>query len=140
MVSRRNLLLGSLAAYAGQTAFSGPVPTHAETPDKVTGPGFTLEHAGSVREAVMMQRRQAHLDLRMLEGVPHLYGAGALEGLTGEVTVVDGRSIARVGADSSVDVSETFQAKAALFVWAQVSAWNRVAVPQTVVSITQLEQ
>jgi hypothetical protein len=75
--------------------------------DEIRGPGYVLRYAGSIREAIMTGKRDAVLDLRTLKGTSHLWGLGALGGLTGEITIADGLSLlARVGTNRSIQVTE----------------------------------
>lgn len=147
MLSRRHLLHSALsgtgcvacAALAG--GFLSGVAQGAEAPALVEGPGYALRLIGSQREAIMMGRRDARLDLRTLRGSTHLVGLGPIEGLSGEVTIVDGRpSLARIGPDGRARVEESFDAGVPFFVWAEVPAgWRTLPVPATVRSYAELE-
>ena len=93
--------------------------------NEIDGRGYKLWFVGAMRDAIMMGRREATLDLRTLKHQSHLYGVGPIEGLTGEVTIADSRpSLARVGPDHRVHVAETFEAGVPFFVWAEVPAWR----------------
>jgi acetolactate decarboxylase len=147
MLSRRRLLHSALAG-TGCTAcaaLAAGVPSRparaADVPSLVEGPGYALRFVGSQREAIMLGLRDARLDLRTLQGHSHLYGLGPIEGLRGEVTIVDGRpSLARVASDGGVRVEESFDAGVPFFVWAEVSdGWRGVPVPDGVRSYAELE-
>jgi acetolactate decarboxylase len=85
--------------------------------------------------------RTAHLDLRTLKGRPHLYGIGPIEGLTGEVTIADSRpSLARVGDDDLVHVTESYEAGVPFFVWTEVPAWQTHELPEDVGTYPELER
>jgi acetolactate decarboxylase len=100
-------------------------------PAKLDGAGYSLSFVGSQRQTIMTGDRVAHLDLRTHKGRPHLYGIGPIEGLTGEVTIADSRpSLARVGADHLVHVTESFETGAPFFVWADVPAWQAQDMPR----------
>ncbi len=146
MLSRRRLLHSALtgtgcAACAALAAGALSLARAADAPGLVEGPGYVLRFIGSQREAIMLGRRDARLDLRTLRGGPHLVGLGPIEGLSGEVTIVLGRpSLARVGPDGGVRVEESFDAGVPFFVWAEVPAgWRTVPVPGTVRSYPELE-
>ena len=82
-----------------------------------------------MREAIMMCR----LDLRTLKDQSHLYGVGPIDGLMGEVTIADGRpSLARIGSDHRVHVTEDFEVGVPFFVWAEVPAWRDARIPDRV--------
>src|SRR4029078_9050166 len=78
---------------------------------EIDGPGYKLWFVGGMRDAIMTGRREATLDLRTLKGKSHLYVLGPIYGLTGEVTIADSLpSLARVGPDHRVHVTENFEA------------------------------
>jgi hypothetical protein len=114
MLTRRHLLHTSLftgCAVCAALATSRPSTAEVVAPSKISGPGYDLSFLGSQRQTIMTGDRAAHLDLRTLKGRPHLYGIGPIEGLTGEVTIADSRpSLARVGADGLVHVTESYEA------------------------------
>jgi len=108
--------------------------------DEIRGPGYVLRHIGSIREAIMMGKRDAVLDLRTLKGKPHLWGLGALGGLTGEVTIADGLSLlARVGSDRSIQVTEGYDGDATICVWAEVPSWQTTPVPPDIRTYSEFE-
>jgi len=146
MLGRRPFLHATLAGSgclvcAGLAAGALSGETYAaDEPGLVQGPGYTLRFIGSQRQAIMMGRREARLDLQTLRGVPHLCGLGPIEGLAGEVTILDGRpSLARVGPDGALHVEEAFDVGVPFFVWAEVAAWRTMPVPDAVRSYAELE-
>ncbi|UPK37823.1 acetolactate decarboxylase [Bradyrhizobium sp. 186] len=107
---------------------------------EIRGAGYVLRYAGSIREAIMMGKRDAVLDLRMLKGTSHLWGLGALGGLTGEITIADGLSLlARVGTDRSIQVTEGYDGDAKICVWAEVPSWQITPVPPDIRTYSELE-
>jgi len=145
MLTRRHLLQSApFIGWAGCTAdAAGPfsTPGATEPPSRINGPGYELSFVGSQRHTIMTGDRAAHLDLRTLKSRPHLYGVGPIEGLRGEITIVDSRpSLARVGADHLVHVTESYEAGTPFFVWAEVSTWHTQELPNEVRSYTELEK
>lgn len=147
MLTRRHLfhtgLFGGCAVcsalVAGRLSNTGAI--ELITPSKISGPGYALSFVGSQRQTIMTDDRIAHLDLRTLNGRSHLYGIGPIEGLTGEVTIADSRpSLARVGNDHRVHVTESYDTGAPFFVWAEVSAWQSQALPDDVRTYPDLEK
>jgi acetolactate decarboxylase len=145
MLTRRQLFHTGLvtgcaacAALATNRLFAAGA-TDAAAPSKIEGPGYSLSYLGSQRQTIMTADRAAHLDLRTLKGRPHLYGIGPIEGLTGEVTIADSRpSLAHVGADQLVHVTESYEAGVPFFVWAEVSAWQTQEIPDVVRTYAEL--
>jgi acetolactate decarboxylase len=110
------------------------------TLSEINGPSYALRFVGSQRETIMMGKRTALLDLRTLKGRRHVYGIGPIEGLAGEVTIVNSRpALARVGADRLVHVVESYDSGAPFFVWAEVAAWQTEVVPSSVRTVKDLE-
>ena len=143
MVSRRSMLKAGF----GMCGCAGCGVVHdlaglarADAPVRIHGPGYELRFIGAQRETVMHGKLAAALDLRTLTKVPHLYAVGPIEELRGEVTIAEGRpSLARVGTDGAVRVSESFEAGAPFLVWAQVPTWQTLPIPHEVHSFAELE-
>src|ERR1700688_3617583 len=147
MLTRRHLLHTGL--FTGCSACAALATSRLSTADateivprsKISGPGYDLSFIGSQRQTIMTGDRASHFDLRTLKGRPHLYGIGPIEGLTGEVTIVDGRpSLARVGADHVVNATESYEAGVPFFVWAEVPAWQAQEIPDAVRTYAELER
>jgi len=147
MLTRRDLLhTGLFTGCVGCAALATNWPNtagakDAAIPGEINGPGYALSFVGSQRQTVMTADRSVHLDLRTLEGRPYLYGIGPIQGLTGEVTIADSRpSLARVGGDRLVHVTESYEAGVPFFVWAEVSAWQTQAMPDELRTYAELER
>jgi acetolactate decarboxylase len=147
MLTRRHLLHTSLftgcavCAALATSRLSTADATQVVAPSKISGPGYELRFVGSQRQTIMTGDRAARLDLRTLKGRPHLYGVGPIEGMTGEVTIADSRpSLARVGADHLVHVTESYEAGMPFFVWAEVSTWQTQQLPDDVQTYAELEK
>jgi acetolactate decarboxylase len=147
MLTRRQLfhaglMTGCVACAA--VATTRPFAAAAEdiaVPFKIEGPGYSLSYVGSQRQTVMTGDRTAHLDLGSLKGRPHLYGIGPIQGLTGEVTIADSRpSLARIGTDNLVHVTESYEAGVPFFVWAEVSAWQTQEMPNELQTFAEVER
>jgi hypothetical protein len=147
MLTRRKLFHAGLvtgcaacAALATNRLFAAGA-IDALAPSKIEGPGYSLSYLGSQRQTIMTGDRAAHLDLLTLKGRPHLYGIGPIQGLTGEVTIADSRpSLARVGEDHLIHVTESFEAGVPFFVWAEVSEWQTHDLPEDVGTYPELER
>jgi hypothetical protein len=110
--TRRNLLHVGVKGCATCAAISlGLTSSRAAAATEIDGKGYVLRFIGNQREAMMMGKRAATLDLRTLKGRPHLYGLGPLEWLSGEVTIADQRpSLTRLGPDQKLQVTESYDA------------------------------
>src|ERR1035437_11077759 len=84
--TRRHLLRAGIGGCATCAAMSlGLTSSHAATATTIDGKGYSLSFIGNQREAMMVGKRAATLDLRTLKGRSHLYGLGPLEWFSGEV-------------------------------------------------------
>jgi acetolactate decarboxylase len=80
-----------------------------------------------------------HVALDAFAAVPHLYALGPLEGVRGEVTILDSQpSIARIERDTVVTVSD-WRARACFLVWAQVPAWDERVADDELADLLSLE-
>ncbi len=71
---------------------------------------------------------------------PHLYGLGPTEGLGKEILVVDGKVyVSGVATDTSVTVAENSDVKAPFFVYAYPNNWEEHALPDSIVTIKDVE-
>jgi acetolactate decarboxylase len=146
MLTRRNLIhAGFASACAACAAFATNPLSHAlaaaaAAPAEIDGRGYKLWFVGGQRETIMMCKRDALLDLRTLKNRSQVYGIGPIEGLGGEVTIVNSRpSLARVDAGRRVHVEQTYEAGVPFFVWAEVPGWTDVTVPAQIRTYADLE-
>jgi acetolactate decarboxylase len=111
-----------------------------DQPTGFHGSGYDLRFIGAQRDTVMNGRLAAAIDLRGLAMTRHLYAIGPIEQLRGEVTIIDSRpSLSHVGADGTVQVTQSFEAGAPFLVWAEVPAWQSLPIPAEVRSFSDLE-
>ena len=143
MLTRRRFILTSCAACAAlaNTRIVNATTSEHAPIEEISGPGYKIHFIGGMREVIMSGKRDAVLDLRTLKGKPHLYGLGPIEGLTGEVTIVDSRSmLAHVGTDHQVHVTESYAVGVPFFIWTEVPTWQTFEIPATVVTFSELEK
>ena len=85
---------------------------------------------GRLRAMMLENKTEANINLEDLKGEEHLYALGALEGLEGEVLVLDSKpTISKVDGDSFTIVNN-FDEYATLLVYAQVTAWDSFAIEE----------
>lgn len=100
---------------------------------------YEVRWSGVLKDVMMKGDLRGTIGLEALGKLPHVYGVGALEGLHGEVTMVDSAaSLARVRAGKVV-VEKTARGKACVLVYAQVQQWKDMPVPKSIKSLDQLE-
>lgn len=88
---------------------------------------------GSMHETIGQKRHEGRVELGHLLRKPHFYGVGALEGLKGEVTVVDSEAVVTgvTPAGGTRQLTPT-GLKAALLVGQSVPEWTSVEMTQNV--------
>jgi acetolactate decarboxylase len=70
-----------------------------------------------------------------------LYGLGPVENLSGEILIIDGRSyLSTVTNDTTIRMEETFDIRAPFFGYAHIHKWFEQTLPDSVQTISQLEQ
>ncbi|OYQ46924.1 alpha-acetolactate decarboxylase [Flavobacterium cyanobacteriorum] len=85
-------------------------------------------------------RLEGTIDLDTIADREHLYGLGPVEGLRGEVIVVDGKAYkSAVVSATAMTIEETFRIKAPFFVHAWVRQWKEYRLPATVKTMRSLE-
>jgi len=85
------------------------------------GPG--VRWLGAQRDVLGGDLR-GHVALETLADLPHLYALGPLEGVRGEVSILDSvPSIARIDGEAVVTAT-SWRERACFLVWAQVPAWR----------------
>ena len=113
-------------------ATSGDSPTVTTSTD--------LRIAGAMRNVMWKGELGPSIALDSLHDRPGLYAVGPLTGLQGEITILDGESyVSRVGADGNALVERTFEVGAPFLVYAQVTAWDTIALPAVYRGIAGLE-
>ena len=101
-----------------------------------------VEHKGALRNMMHKGDLSAKTNLKDYENIKGLYGLGAVENLKGEILILDGVPyISSCEMKDSVKVNtlkNTFDAKAALFVYSQVHNWIDIKIPFDVQTYKQL--
>jgi len=121
---------------------SGNAPANATPVETAVAWDGKMVQVGTMHEAIGEQQYQGRVILSDLLKQPHFYGVGAVENLTGEVTILDGvPTVTRVNAEgvpSPVDAA-LGETKATLLVGAYVPQWTEHALVNAVLP-TGLDQ
>jgi acetolactate decarboxylase len=110
--------------------------TKAESTEQ--DPSWKVRWAGAQKN-VMSGDLTAHITLKSLEDLPHLYAVGPLEELKGEITILDSQTSISKVAPTGVTVETGFEHSACFLAYAQVEAWREVLLPATVGTEKDLE-
>ena len=100
---------------------------------------FRVQWIGAQRNLLEGDLR-GHADLQELARLTHLNAVGPLDGVRGEVTIINGRpSVAHVSA-GSVEVESSWNHRACFLVYCEVAHWQPVRVPGGVATGLDLER
>ncbi len=97
-----------------------------------------VTHYGVLREIMREQKIGANANLKDFASAKHLYALGALEGLSGEILIVDGKPFHGLAKKGEVIIDKGFDKKATLLVAAEVSEWSEVSIPLKVEDLKDL--
>ncbi len=118
---------------------SGCAPTERSSDSKLSvgkPAGFSVQHFGAMREVMREGKTEARIRLSDTVAAPHAYAVGALEGLAGEVTIVDGDVwVSRVAEDGELQVTgptPLAEDSATLLTLGHVADWHRTAIERSV--------
>ncbi|MDB4089420.1 acetolactate decarboxylase [Flavobacteriales bacterium] len=102
-------------------------------------PNFKVEYKGALKNIMHKADVSAKIELSELEETEFLYALGALENLKGEIQILDSKPYNTSVIDSNLIFDNSFDKKATLLVYASVSEWVSIKIPDHVVSYEQLE-
>lgn len=74
------------------------------------------------------------------ENIPNLYALGAVEGLKGEIQIFNSKVFNTFVQNDLLQIDGTYTNNAALLVFAQVPSWREINIPDTIKSVSSLEQ
>ena len=107
--------------------------------DKQKGKDYHVEYSGALRNFMMDADISAKFDLNDISEIEHLYAIGALENLQGEIQIWNSvPSISSVN-NNQLLISDSYNAKASLLVYASVEEWKEIRIPSEVISYDDLE-
>ena len=82
-----------------------------------------VKYSGALR-TIMSGNIQSTISLDSLSNKKNLYALGAYEDLKGEIQIFNGKPSNSFVVDSSLQIKDTYNLKAALLVYAEIEAWN----------------
>jgi acetolactate decarboxylase len=89
-----------------------------------------LQMVGAMKNVMWKGELDGIINLDTISDQNGLYGIGPLAGLRGELLINDGQAyVSRVTADSSMTVEKNFDVSAPFFVYANVTDWEEVELP-----------
>ena len=100
---------------------------------------YRVKSGGEMRNVMQKGDLDARVDCASLRGLKGLYALGPVEGLKGEITILDGKPAVTAVRDGKPAVSEDWP-KACFLVYAQVERWQTVELPKGVESLDHLQE
>ena len=100
---------------------------------------FKVGYEGALMNMMHKGDVSAKADLKNFETSEHFYALGALENLKGEIQIFDSKPFNTMVVDSALTFDNSFNKKATLLVYASVSKWKSINIPNNVLTYEQLE-
>jgi acetolactate decarboxylase len=100
---------------------------------------FKVEYNGALKIMMREGDISAKADLAVFENKKHFYALGALENLKGEIQIFDSKPFNTMLIDSTLTFDNSFNKKATLLVYASVSKWKSINIPNNILTYKQLE-
>ncbi len=100
----------------------------------------SVQVAGAMKNVMRKGQLQDRIALDTIKDKKGVYGLGPNSHLRGELLVMDGQVyVSKVGIDSSMVVETITNGAAPFFVYAKVSDWKAVPMPEEIKNIEQLQ-
>lgn len=100
-----------------------------------------VQHSGAMRNVMWKGELHATLKTDTLPDNRHLYGLGPVEGLKGEILILDGITyVSKIENDGSMKVIQEKQIGAPFFVYGRCNEWSRFQLTPSTVSLAALEK
>ncbi len=100
---------------------------------------FKVEYEGALKNMMHKGDVSAKVTLANFENTENFYALGALENLKGEIQIFDSKPFNTTVVDSNLTFDNSFSKKATLLVYASVSKWKSVNIPDNILTYEQLE-
>ncbi|EKD96907.1 MAG: putative decarboxylase [uncultured bacterium] len=98
-----------------------------------------VEYAGAQKDIFSKGKAERVMSLESLAGRPGLYGVGPVEGLDGEITVIDGKPYVSKVRESGNVLEQSHHHGAFFFVWAEQAQWRDIPIPEGVKGYVDLQ-
>ena len=95
---------------------------------------------GEMKNVMWKGQLYGNINLDTIANKKNLYGLGPVEYLAGEILIIDGKSYkSTVTSDTTMKVEEIYNIKAPFFGYANISKWTEQTLPDSILTIQQLE-
>lgn len=100
---------------------------------------FRVGYNGALKNMMHKGDLSVKAELKDFENTEHFYALGALENLKGEIQIFDSKPFNSIVADSVLSFDNSFTKNATLLVYASISKWKSITIPDSVLTFKQLE-
>jgi len=100
---------------------------------------FEVKWSGALKNMMHKGDLSSKASLSDLKNIEHVYALGALENLKGEILIYDGKPFNSLVNDTVIKFDNTFEKKACLLVYASVTEWTPITIPDDVYTYEQFE-
>jgi acetolactate decarboxylase len=96
---------------------------------------------GAMWEVMHEGKLYGNIQLYTISNKSHLYGLGPVEGLKGEIMILDGKCyVAKYESDTSATMTQTYAVEAPFFGYTNIEKWKELSLPKSVISIADLDK
>ncbi len=107
--------------------------------DSKEASGFKVKYNGALKNMMFKGDISAKVDLSDFQKEEHFYALGAIENLKGEIQIFDSNPFNTTVLNSTLKFDKTYSKKATLLVYASVSNWKSITIPDNIITYEQLE-
>jgi acetolactate decarboxylase len=100
---------------------------------------FTVEYSGALKNIMHKSDVSAYADLNDFKQIEHFYALGAVEGLKGEILVMDGVPYISSVHEEQLKIDNSLEYKASLLVNTSVNEWNDFDIDGETSTYAELE-
>ncbi|OGS97336.1 MAG: hypothetical protein A3K04_04070 [Gallionellales bacterium RBG_16_56_9] len=98
-----------------------------------------IEYTGAQKDIFTKGKAERVMSLKSLPERPGLYGVGPVEGLDGEITILDGKPYVSKVRQSGKVVEQSHNHGAFFLVWTEQAQWRDIPIPETVKGYVDLQ-
>lgn len=109
------------------------------TPTKKETTNYKVEYKGALKNMMRKGDISAKANLMDYKDVANLYALGAFENLKGEIQIFNSAPFNTSVVNGILTFDKSYNQKATLLVYASVSKWNSIKIPDSIITNKQLE-
>lgn len=100
----------------------------------------SVKIVGAMRNVMWKGQLHGTISLDTIANRKGLYGLGPVEGLRGELLIIDGKAYkSEAVSHEAMKIEETYNAKAPFFVYGNIYNWKKIPLPKDIITLENLE-